>query len=460
MSLPVEVREIIYQHLFRYDKPLYISRAGRLIVNREARRDMRILRTCRAFYIEAVPQIHAVNTMEIKHRDMAALSRLPKFAEILVGKVVIHGDQLQDHSSEPITGPIAGLVALDGSLTNEIGHGVEEIGLGTIGRACPNVTDIEILTYFSGSLLWVTQKLLKSLPCSPIREWPLLRVDVTISEDSAFDNAKFSTRSKKVIHGGDGLSWLNARSSFRLGHEMPKSLRSIRIQGTASKRIAAMIQDHTCSFGDCSFEKTPLSDSTQHKDLAGTDKGETNRYTWHKTGKFIGLNFDVMDMELWMSMITLNLSTTLTKYYRRKHTTNRGASGKSHGSHEPVGSSTLPRRIREFLSHFHCVYLHSRGRPRPYENCPLKEVFATWSMSSKRRPQSGSNSFYLSLVANSASLSVFVADSWTMVVIIWWSITNDRAQERMAHCGYDISPDKLKPFIEAKLPQMGMDISS
>jgi hypothetical protein len=138
MSLPVEVREIIYQHLFRYDKPLYTSRAGRLIINREARRDMRILRTCRAFYIEAVPQIHAVNTMEIKYCDMAALSRLPKFAEILVGKVIIHGDQVQDNSSEPITGPIAGLVALGGSPISEIGLGVEEIDFGTIGRACPN----------------------------------------------------------------------------------------------------------------------------------------------------------------------------------------------------------------------------------------------------------------------------------------------------------------------------------
>jgi hypothetical protein len=39
-------------------------------------------------------------------------------------------------------------------------------------------------------------------------------------------------------------------------------------------------------------------------------------------------------------------------------------------------------------------------------------------------------------------------------------MTNDRAQERMAHCGYDISPDKLKPFIAAKLPQMGTDTSS
>jgi hypothetical protein len=310
MGLPVEVREIIYQHLFRYDKPLYTSRAGRLIINREARRDMRILKTCRAFYIEAVPQIHAVNTMEIRYRDMAALSRLPKFAEILVGKVVIHGDRLQDDFSEPITGSIAGLVALGDSPTNEIGLGVEEIDFGTIGRACPNLTDIEILTYFSGSLLWVTQKLLKSLPCSPIREWPLLRVDVTISEEGAFDNAKFSMRSKKVIHGGDGLSWLNARSSFRLGHEMPKKLRSIRIQGMASKRIAAMIQNHTCSFGDCSFEKKRLPDSKYHDDLAGTDKAESNRYTWHKTGKFIGLNLDVMDMELRMSIVTLNLFAT------------------------------------------------------------------------------------------------------------------------------------------------------
>lgn len=43
-------------------------------------------------------------------------------------------------------------------------------------------------------------------------------------------------------------------------------------------------------------------------------------------------------------------------------------------------------------------------------------------------------------------------------------MTNDRAQERMANCGYDISPGKVKlkkPLAAAKLPLVGStDIAS
>lgn len=302
MVLPVEVREVIYQHIFSYSRPLYTVNGGRLIINREARHDMQCLRTCRAFYREAMPQIYAMNTLEIEYKHMSALTRIPRDAEILAGNVTVYcNPNLNEHQT-----------AMDGRSERSTGEEVEEIDFGLLGKACPNMSQLSVCTYSSGSLLWVTQKLLKSLPCSLIREWPLLRVDVEISGDDVFDNANFGRRGGKLVHSrgvsSANLGWLNARSSFRLGHEIPRYLRLIEVRGMLSRRLCRMLEDHVCAFGDCSFQKEKLqtkAEAARHPqsdwpfgdlkyqsptaslssgDVVGT-LGEQLRYTWHKTGK-------------------------------------------------------------------------------------------------------------------------------------------------------------------------------
>lgn len=264
MMLPVEVREVIYQHVFSYRRPLYTARQGRLIIDREARRDMQCLRTCIGFYCEAMPQIYAINTLEINHDQMRALAGVPRQAEILVGRVVIHCNPLQ--------------------YTGDEGQQVEDIDFGLLGHACPNITSVEIHTYTSGSLLWVTQKLSKSLPCSPIRDWPLLKVEIKVSDGMPrFDNPYFSKSGGIVLHGihssRAGYSWLKARSSFRLGYEMPRHLKTLLVRGSLSTRLCqTMLERHSCSFGDCSFKKENLAP-------AGTSTAEKVRYTWHQIGK-------------------------------------------------------------------------------------------------------------------------------------------------------------------------------
>lgn len=267
---------------------------------------------------------------------MVALSRLPRFAEILVGKVIIHGNRLPDPPLDSLNGLTAGLAGnaatfnpLANNPGNQVdgrdgtGQEVEDIDFGLIGKVCPNVTDIEILTYFSGSLLWVTQKLLKSLPCSAIRDWPLLCVEVTISEDSAFDCSTFHRYyEQKIHHGGHpiytgnqsrNLGWINARSSFRLGQDMPKSLKSIRVNGTVSKRISQMLQKHICSFGDCSFEKKCLSDSSNDFQEARKGDNKQIRYTWHKTGKLVVLEIDIKGVSALIFIIMLTPPTQAKK---------------------------------------------------------------------------------------------------------------------------------------------------
>lgn len=264
MMLPVEVREVIYQHVFSYSRPLYTARRGKLLIDQEARRDMQCLRTCVAIYLEAVPQVYAINTLEIDYDQMQALACIPRQAEILVGKVVIHCNQYYFRGDE--------------------GTNVEEIDFGLLGKACPNITSVVVHTYSSGSLLWVTQTLSKSLPCSPIRGWPLLKVDVEVVDDNPrYDNASFAKRGLGVVSGVNparpGISWLNARSSFRLGYEMPRHLKTLSVVGKLSTRLChSMLECHSCSFGDCSFKK-------EKPPLAGTSEEKKVRYTWHKTGK-------------------------------------------------------------------------------------------------------------------------------------------------------------------------------
>jgi hypothetical protein len=295
MMLPVEVREVIYQHVFRYRRPLYTARSGRLIIDQEARRDMQCLRTCIAFYCEAMPQIYAINILEISYDQMQALAGVPRQAEILVGKVVIHCRRHQP-------------------LLRDEGMEVEEIDFGLLGYACPNVTSVVIHTYSSGSLLWVTQKLSKSLPCSTIREWPLLRVDVKISEDDPrFDNANFAKRSGAIIHGINpsrpGFSWLNARSGFRLGYEMPRHLKTLQVVGKLSKRLCWVLLDcHSCTFGDCSFQKEKLVRDTTSSSTDGS--AERFRYTWHKTGKYIAYSLH-MYTRTQVSRLTMSLQESL-----------------------------------------------------------------------------------------------------------------------------------------------------
>lgn len=273
MRLPAEVREVIYQHIFSYRKPLYTARSGKLVINREARRDMQCLRTCVKFYCEAMPQIYAANTLEINYNQISALSCVPRHAEILVGRVVIHC--YHPHHID------------------EAGVNVEDIDFGLLGQACPNVNILDIHTYSSGSLLWITQQLSKSLPCSPIREWPLLQVDVVLTEDNPlFNNANFAKTRSGVIHGtatpSADISWLNARSSFRLGYEIPRHLKSITVKGKLSKKLCrTVLESHSCTFGDCSFQKKELARDTKLSTSNPTDLlAKKNRYTWHKTGEY------------------------------------------------------------------------------------------------------------------------------------------------------------------------------
>lgn len=276
MTLPAEVREGIYKYIFSYRKPLYTARSGRLVINREARRDMQCLRTCVTFYCEAMPIIYAENTLEIKYNQISALSCVPRHAEILVGKVVIH--------------------CYHPGHVDETGMNVEEIDFGLLGQACPNVNSLDIHTYSSGSLLWITQQLSKSLPCSPIREWPLLHVDVEITEDNPlFNNANFAKTRSGVIHGiatpGADCSWLEARSSFRLGYEIPRHLKTITVKGKLSKALCRTVLDvHSCTFGDCSFQKNkkPGEDTTPSTSNSTNAAAKKVRYTWYKTGKCTG----------------------------------------------------------------------------------------------------------------------------------------------------------------------------
>lgn len=286
MSMPVEIRENIFRHVFDYNRPLYTVRGGRLLIDREARRDMQCLRTCRAFYCEATPQIHAISSLEI-HYDrcvlgmgvgsmaIAALARMPQGAEIYVGKVIIYCSKEAQMFAEGNPGH---------NMTDRIS--VEDTDFAMIAQACPNMNHLEIFTYHSCSLLWMMGKLLKSLPCSSIRDWPVLRVDVKVHDNVVSDDDNIDITGKQITyavgHQGVpslGTTWLRARSSFRLAHEIPNGLRSIRIQGVLSERLCQTLEKHRCSFGDCSFKK---EENPQEPPLPCDV-----RYTWHKTGEVI-----------------------------------------------------------------------------------------------------------------------------------------------------------------------------
>ena len=234
---------------------------------------------------------HALNSLEISSEDVIALSRIPQSAEIPVSKVIVHCSKEFLSHANPISGnPVV------------VRIGVEDIDMGLITQVCPNVNRLDIFTYHSCSLLWVTQKLIRSLPCSPIRDWPLLRVDVEIQDSIVSDDDKFDIREvdgeKRVTYGTGGprgricnTGWLEAPSGFRLGHEIPGRLNTIQVYGILSQRLCHKLENHRCSFGDCSFEKEnvpPMLPAACSETTDGISASAQHvRYTWHKTGEVI-----------------------------------------------------------------------------------------------------------------------------------------------------------------------------
>ena len=120
-----------------------------------------------------------------------------------------------------------------------------------------------------------------NLPCSPIRDWPVLEVIVHVMEYAAGDYEPgvglcLTEKHQKLIKVDRRLSALKETSNLGLGQEMP-DLKIIQVKGHLSRDHCQLIEDHKSSFGDCSFEKEII-----HSLMARDDKDPRCKYSWRR----------------------------------------------------------------------------------------------------------------------------------------------------------------------------------
>lgn len=253
LSLPGEIRALIYRLLFKCSKPLplVVNDDGCMVFTRKIKLSIQLLRVCKDIYLEASPVLYG-NSFSIKHHNVDKLTLFRQETRILIKHLIVEGPKDREH---------AGF-----------------INIPAIGQALPRLRHLEIVTYRPSTLLINTLKLAKSLPCSPIRSWPRLVVEVeTINEDPTDgSNGVARVHSKLFQEKGFKLDSLDSRPLLRLGHEMP-DYPLITIRGGLTSKLIWLLESYTSAFGDCAFERMPQGDNTAKK------KGSTiHTYVWHR----------------------------------------------------------------------------------------------------------------------------------------------------------------------------------
>jgi hypothetical protein len=275
MYLPVEVRLIVYKHLFSNSESikLNINDAGYIHFTNSAKLNLSSLRTCKMFYIEACPVLYGINTFVITFKNVHRLAKMLQGSRLCIESLTVE-DALPTQPG-PLARPVASTTG-ERSLAS-----VEILDLATIGTVLCGLHNLLVKPPTASAFLAIVLQLSSSLPCSPIRAWPILEVIVDIKripEGDPMGNNSLSLTDKyqKLISIDRRLSALTETSILGLGHEMP-DYKTIRVNGCLPWRLCQLIEDHKSSFGDCSFEKEVV-----HESMANDREGSKYKYTWRR----------------------------------------------------------------------------------------------------------------------------------------------------------------------------------
>jgi len=166
-----------------------------------------------------------------------------------------------------------GPIKFDGSM-----HGVD---LHAIGQTFPYLQRLDIALGDASTLLLHALKLPNSLPCSPLRKWPLLEVIIDApSADLEPDRYQYADTLFKAhedrLAEKFALDSLSSGSLLKLGHEMPEFVK-IQLRGELSTRLRTLLDRHVSSFGDCRFEKASVRKANPEAHIS-----EQLRYVWKR----------------------------------------------------------------------------------------------------------------------------------------------------------------------------------
>src|SRR3984885_4772959 len=91
MYLPVEVRLIVYKHLFSNSKSikLDINDAGYIHFTDSAKLNLSSLRTCKMFYIEACPVLYGINTFVIAFKNVHRLAKMLQRSRLCIESLTV-----------------------------------------------------------------------------------------------------------------------------------------------------------------------------------------------------------------------------------------------------------------------------------------------------------------------------------------------------------------------------------
>ena len=293
MHLPVEVRLIIYKYLFGNSGPikLDINNAGYVSFTNLAKLSLSSLRTCKTFYLEAGPVLYGINTFTIMFKDVRRLAKMRQGSRMCIENLIIESvRQLVEQTRPPRIPLQPGIFAnplvlptppFQARRPRTDAPPREVLDLATIGAVLSGLQNLLVKPSAASPLLAIVLQLSRSLPCSPIRDWPVLEVLVHIKdfhdEDYAPGNGLCLTEEHlELITTNRRLSALTETSTLGLGHEMP-DLKTIRVEGCLTWDHCQLIEDHKSSFGDCSFEKEVINNS-----MAQDNKDPKFKYTWRR----------------------------------------------------------------------------------------------------------------------------------------------------------------------------------
>jgi hypothetical protein len=275
MYLPVEVRLIVYKYLFSNSESinLDINDAGYIHFTDSAKLNLSSLRTCKMFYIEACPVLYGINTFVITFKNVHRLAKMLQRSRLCIESLTV--EAALPTQSGPLARPVT-------STTGELSlASVEVLDLATIGTVLCGLHNLLVKPPTASAFLAIVLQLTNSLPCSPIRAWPILEVAVDIKRipdgDPVGNNSLLLTdKYQKLISIDRRLSALTRTSTLGLGHEMP-DYKTIHVNGCLPWRLCQLIEDHKSSFGDCSFEKEVV-----HESMANDREGSRYKYTWRR----------------------------------------------------------------------------------------------------------------------------------------------------------------------------------
>jgi hypothetical protein len=275
MYLPVEVRLIVYKHLFSNSEniKLNINDAGYIQFTNSAKLNLSSLRTCKMFYIEACPVLYGINTFVITFKNVHRLAKMLQGSRLCIENLTV--EATLPAQSGPLTPP-ATFTSGERSLAS-----VEILDLATIGTVLCGLHNLLVKPPTASAFLAIVLQLSNSLPCSPIRAWPILEVIVDIKripdgDRGANSSLLLTDKYQKLISIDRRLSALTETSILGLGHEMP-DYKTIRVKGCLPWRLCQLIEDHKSSFGDCSFAKEVVRES-----MANDREGSQYKYTWRR----------------------------------------------------------------------------------------------------------------------------------------------------------------------------------